>query len=109
MTTFNDYFSTQASDYAKYRPTYPEALFDYLAGLVTDHDAAWDCATGNGQVAVGLTPFFQTVYATDASADQITHAFPHPQIRYAVATAEASGLPSQSVDLVTVGLALHWL
>ncbi|HEY9645231.1 MAG TPA: class I SAM-dependent methyltransferase, partial [Chroococcidiopsis sp.] len=47
--------------------------------------------------------------ATDASADQITHAFPHPQIRYAVATAEASGLPSQSVDLVTVGLALHWL
>jgi ubiquinone/menaquinone biosynthesis C-methylase UbiE len=106
---FKDYFSTQASNYARFRPHYPDALFEVVAGLARGHDTAWDCATGNGQVAIGLTPYFQKIYATDASADQIAHAFPHEQIEYRVALAEQSGLPDCSIDLVTVGLALHWL
>ncbi|MDX2213517.1 MAG: class I SAM-dependent methyltransferase [Oculatellaceae cyanobacterium bins.114] len=106
--SFQDYFSKQASDYAKYRPHYPEELFAYLATLVTHHETAWDCATGNGQVAIGLMPYFQTIYATDASATQIANAFPHDRIHYSVAPARSSGLPDHSVDLITVGLALHW-
>lgn len=105
---FKDYFSNQAQNYAKYRPHYPPELFEYLAHLVPQPHAAWDCATGNGQVALGLASYFQTVYATDASAAQIAHAFPHERIHYAVAPAETSGLTDRSVDLVTVGLALHW-
>ncbi|MBD2461080.1 methyltransferase domain-containing protein [Oscillatoria sp. FACHB-1407] len=107
-SSFKDYFSKQASDYAKYRPHYPEALFAYLATLTTNHKTAWDCATGNGQVAIGLTPYFQTIYATDASATQIANAFPHDRIHYSVAPARDSGLPDRSMDLITVGLALHW-
>lgn len=106
--TFKDYFSKQSSDYAKYRPTYPNALFEYLASLMPAPVAAWDCATGNGQVAQSLTPWFSTVYATDASEKQISQAFQHDRITYRLAAAEASGLPDQSVDLVTVGQALHW-
>ena len=70
---------------------------------------AWDCATGSGQAALGLAPHFRRVVATDASAEQVRHAGPHPGIDYLVAPAEASGLADRSVDLVTVAQAAHWL
>ncbi|MEB3357016.1 MAG: class I SAM-dependent methyltransferase [Synechococcales bacterium] len=105
---FKDYFSSQAQAYAAYRPQYPPELFAYLASLSRDRHAAWDCATGNGQVALGLLPYFETIYATDASANQIAHAFQHPQITYAIAPAEQVPLADGLVELVTVGMALHW-
>lgn len=109
MTAFKDYFSNHAELYAQHRPAYPVALFQYLSEVVVNHEAVWDCATGNGQVAIGLTPYFQRIIATDASEQQIAHAIAHPQVEYRVATAEQAPLPDQSVDLITVGLALHWL
>jgi hypothetical protein len=48
---FPDHFSQQAGDYARYRPSYPAALVDYLASLTPRHDRAWDVGTGNGQAA----------------------------------------------------------
>jgi ubiquinone/menaquinone biosynthesis C-methylase UbiE len=106
--SFKDYFSQQSSDYAKYRPTYPEALFSYLAGIAPNRQIAWDCATGNGQVAVSLAGYFQQIYATDASTKQIANAFCHDRVTYTVAAAESSGLPDRSIDLLTVGQSLHW-
>ena len=106
--TFKDYFSKQASDYARYRPHYPESLFEYLASLVSEPETVWDCGTGNGQAALGLTPYFGKVVATDASANQIAQAFAHEKIGYSVAPAEQTDLASQSIDLVTVGTAVHW-
>ena len=47
--------------------------------------------------------------ATDLSAEQIAHAATDPRIEYRVAPAEASGLESGSVDLVTIAAAAHWL
>ena len=38
---------------------YPEKLFEYLATLCPEHKSAWDCATGNGQSAIGLNKYFQ--------------------------------------------------
>ena len=108
MAAFADHFSAAAGRYARFRPTYPTALFDYLAELAPRRELAWDCATGNGQVAVALAEYFDEVVATDASAEQIAHALAHPHVRYAVVPAEASGLDSASVDLVTVGQAMHW-
>ncbi|MBI1803363.1 MAG: class I SAM-dependent methyltransferase [Ignavibacteria bacterium] len=105
---FKDYFSQRAADYARYRPQYPEELFRYLASLVARHDLAWDCATGNGQAAQGLVPFFKRVVATDASIRQIEHAYPHDRIDYIVASAERSPLESSSVDLIAVATAVHW-
>lgn len=105
---FKDYYSKQANYYAKYRPEYPKALFDYLAILAPECQAAWDCATGNGQVALGLTPYFKQIYATDASEEQISRAFCHPKIKYSVASAEKVGLADKSIDLITVGQAVHW-
>jgi SAM-dependent methyltransferase len=106
--SFKDLFSKQADYYKKGRPNYPEELFQYLSSLCKQHDCAWDCATGNGQAAASLTPFFKKVIATDASESQLKNATHHPAIEYRKATAENSGIPSHSVDLITVATAIHW-
>ena len=106
---FKDYFSGHAKEYSKYRPTYPPELFEYLSSLTKQHDLALDCATGNGQAAIGLAPYFKEIIATDASSSQITHAEQHTKIKYNVATAEDSGIDSRSVDLITVATAIHWI
>jgi SAM-dependent methyltransferase len=108
MTKFKDYFSGHAAEYARFRPHYPEKLFEYLASISSRHELAWDCATGNGQAAVGLARHFTAVIATDASAQQIESAEPNERISYRVAPAEASEIDSASVDLILVAQALHW-
>ncbi|KAB2317833.1 class I SAM-dependent methyltransferase [Betaproteobacteria bacterium SCN1] len=105
---FKDHFSSASDAYAAFRPDYPDALYAWLAGQCGARAAAWDCATGNGQAARGLAAHFGRIVATDASAEQIRHAQPHPGVDYRVASAEASGLATASVDLVTVAQAAHW-
>ena len=105
---FVDAFSDAAELYARTRPAYPEALFAELAALAPARRCAWDCGTGNGQAAVGLARHFEHVEASDPSAEQIAHALADARVRYSVATAEQSGLPAASVDLVSVAQALHW-
>jgi SAM-dependent methyltransferase len=109
MAAFQDHFSGHAASYAAYRPTYPKAMFEWLARESPSRAFAWDCATGNGQAAVLLAEFFDHVEATDASEGQIANATPHPRVTYRVAESQASGLADDSVDLVTVAQALHWL
>ncbi len=105
---FPDHFSAVASGYAHFRPHYPDALFDALATLVPRTATVWDCAAGSGQASTALARRFAHVVATDASAEQIASATPHPNVDYRVALAEESGLPAASVGLVTVAQALHW-
>lgn len=104
----SDHFSAVADGYARYRPGYPPALFEWLGGLPARRRLAWDCATGSGQAAGDLAPYFRRVVATDSSPSQIARAEPYPGVEYRVAPAEASGLPAGAVDLITVAQALHW-
>ncbi len=106
--TFKDHFSKQAADYARFRPRYPREMFEYLGRIAPSHALAWDCATGNGQAAVGLAAVFERVIATDASEKQIANAEPHERVEYRVAPAEESGLESGTIDLIMVAQALHW-
>lgn len=106
--SFTDHFSRVSEIYARFRPRYPEALFDWLAAVAPARRLALDCATGNGQAAVGLVQRFDRVVATDASAAQLEVATAHPRIEYRVARAEASGLADASCDLVAAAQALHW-
>ena len=108
MTSFEDHFSGHAADYARYRPDYPAALFEFLAGLAPDRRRAWDCATGNGQAALGLASHFEAVVATDASVRQIQEAARRDGVHYAVASAEESPLEDEAIALVTAAQALHW-
>jgi ubiquinone/menaquinone biosynthesis C-methylase UbiE len=103
-----DLFSAQASEYARFRPGYPEALFLFLFAHSPAFERAWDCATGNGQIAVRLAERFGHVDATDISARQLQHAGRHPRIHYALGQAEAPDFPDAVFDLITVGQAAHW-
>ena len=105
---FHDHFSEIAQRYANFRPRYPAALFDWLATLVQRNSSVWDCACGNGQAALDIATRLDRVVATDASREQIASATARPNVEYRVAPAEQSGLPDQSVALITVAAAIHW-
>jgi SAM-dependent methyltransferase len=105
---FQDHFSAQAGEYARFRPQYPPALFAWLAQVAPTRTLAWDCGTGSGQAAVGLAEYFEQVVASDPSAEQIAHAGPHPRVRYVVGAAEDPPAPARGADLVTCAQALHW-
>jgi len=103
-----DLFSNQSADYARYRPSYPADLFNYIIQFTTSQQRAWDCATGNGQAAIALAEYFEEVSATDISARQLEKAITHSKIKYAVSSEENSGFSDNSFDLVTVAQAYHW-
>ncbi|OGX85044.1 class I SAM-dependent methyltransferase [Hymenobacter glacialis] len=103
-----DRFSAQAADYARYRIDYPPALYHWLLPQVGARERAWDCATGNGQVAAVLADSFVRVDATDLSANQLAQAAPRSNIHYQTATAEHTPFPNQRFDLITVAQAVHW-
>jgi ubiquinone/menaquinone biosynthesis C-methylase UbiE len=105
---FIDNFSFQSKEYSSSRPTYPEALFEFLNKVTPQRNLAWDCATGNGQAAIGLSKYFKKVIATDASKNQIQFAFWRENIEYKVFQAENAQLDNDSADIVTVTQALHW-
>jgi len=106
--TFKDHFSKVASAYAAHRPGYPAELVDFLASTAPRQGVAWDCGCGSGQLSVLLGDRFEHVIATDASAEQIQKAQPHPAIEYRCAPAEASGLVDTTVDLAVAAQAAHW-
>lgn len=103
-----DNFSTQAKGYAQFRPTYPQELYDFLLSLVQDKNAAWDCATGNGQVAAVLAGYFEQVFATDISENQLKNAVKAANITYLVESSEQSSFGDDTFDLITVAQAIHW-
>ncbi|RYY73106.1 MAG: class I SAM-dependent methyltransferase [Gammaproteobacteria bacterium] len=109
MTDFKDYFSTKSDSYAHYRPTYPHVLAEQLATLCKEKNIALDCGCGSGQFSLLLANYFEKIMATDASSNQIESATPHPKITYKVAPAEEVPLPNNSVDIITVAQAAHWL
>jgi SAM-dependent methyltransferase len=108
MKGFQDHFSAGAREYSAHRPAYPARLFDVLAAACDRRRAAWDCATGSGQAALGIASHFARVVATDASGSQLAFASPHPRVHYVRARAEAAPLAARCVDLVTVAQAAHW-
>ncbi len=106
---FKDYYSRQAEEYSKYRPAYPDELFEFLNSISIGHDIAVDCATGSGQAAKGLANYFKEVIALDASEAQIKNAHPVSNVKYKIAKAEDTGLEDETADLVTIATAIHWI
>ncbi|EIE23506.1 S-adenosyl-L-methionine-dependent methyltransferase [Coccomyxa subellipsoidea C-169] len=110
MAGFGHLFRNQASSYAAYRPTYPSGLYEviYDFAKLASYDSALDLATGSGQAAAVLSRKFQRVVALDQSEQQLKEAVRLPNIEYGHASAEETGVPGGSVNLVTVAQALHW-
>ena len=108
MKAAKDNFSEGSASYKKFRPVYPAALYNYIYAHVNNYNRAWDCGTGNGQVAEVLSKRFDQVIATDLSEQQISQAQVKPNVIYKVHRAEQPFLENQKFDLITVGQAAHW-
>ena len=107
--TSKDLFSSQSKAYAAFRPTYPAELYEFIFNRTRNFDIAWDCATGNGQVARDLSKRFKKVVATDISQQQLDEAFKASNIEYSISKAEETSFADETFDLITVGQALHWI
>lgn len=103
-----DYFSGQSSEYSKFRPNYPDEMIEKILALVKNREIALDVATGNGQVASKLAPFFQTVFGTDISENQLLQAPQMENVIYKKMPAEITDFTARQFDLITVAQAIHW-
>ena len=101
-------FQDRPETYAAARPTYPDALYDWLVGLLDHNERVWDVGTGTGQAAHALATRFDHVLATDVAPAQLERAVPRPNITYHAAPAHQSPAPDASLDLVTAATAAHW-
>jgi SAM-dependent methyltransferase len=106
--SFKDHFSASAQDYALARPSYPRALFDWIATIAPARDAAWEAGCGSGQASRDLATRFARVHATDPSAAQVAQAPEIANVMFAVEPGERCSLGDASVDAVCVAQALHW-
>lgn len=101
-------FGAQAKTYLNYRPSYPDALFNWIKTQASGNGLCWDVGTGNGQAATALARRFDQVHATDIDVAQIKNAQRQVNITYEVSAAHDSGLEAETVDAITVATALHW-
>lgn len=106
--TQRNWFASGGEAYARFRPTYPDALSDFLADVAPATARAVDVGCGTGQFTGQIARHFDEVIGLDPSADQIAHAAPHPRVAYRCAPAEATGLPDASTALIVAAQAAHW-
>ena len=103
-------FSDRAADYVKYRPSYPDgAIETILAGLSPPDDlVVADVGAGTGISARLLGDRGARVLAIEPGDEMRRAAAPHPRVSWVVGTADATSLPSESVDAVLCAQSFHW-
>lgn len=103
-----DNFSNNSKGYAAFRPGYPPEMFETIFSFANNRGEALDLATGNGQAAAELAKYFDAVYATDISQNQLDNAIKVNNIIYKCESAEQTSFRNAQFDLVTVAQAVHW-
>lgn len=103
-----DNFSSRSEDYSRYRPKYPLEAYRFIKSSLQGFEKAWDCGTGNGQVAGEIAQFFKEVKATDVSTNQIGNAVKKSNIEYSVQPAETTNFLNNEFDLIITAQAVHW-
>jgi len=107
-------FSSRVDDYVRFRPGYPPELLALLrdrCGLARNSVVA-DAGSGTGIFTRLLLENGYQVYAVEPNAAMRKAAEAalagFPGFRSVAATAEDTGLPGNSVDLITAAQAAHW-
>ncbi len=107
-------FSDRVEAYVRYRPTYPPTVIDLLrseCGLNASSVVA-DLGSGPGNLTALLLPIAARVYAVEPNKEMREAAerllAEHRNLVSIAASAEETGLPDGSVDLITAGQAFHW-
>ncbi|RUL78207.1 class I SAM-dependent methyltransferase [Dyella choica] len=107
-------FSDRVADYVRYRPTYPQALIDWLRkahGVTADWRVA-DIGAGTGISSKLFLDAGHTVIAVEPNAAMRNAATQwlgsHANFLAVDGRADATSLDDASVDLVSVAQAFHW-
>ena len=108
-------FGKAASDYAAYRAGFPDRLWTELEelGVHIDGARAVDLGTGTGTVARALALRGASVVGVDPALPLIDEArkldeHADVSVDYVTTTAEATGLKTDSADLVVAGQSWWW-
>lgn len=103
-------FSDRADDYARFRPSYPDAAIDAILGGLPPPDslAIVDVGAGTGIMSRLLADRGAHVVAVEPNAAMRAAAQEHPRVRFVDGSAEATTLAAATADLVVVAQAFHW-
>ncbi len=111
----NPDFSRTSQDYARHRAGFPDSLFERLANFGTgiSNQAIVDLGTGTGSLARGFAHRGCKVIGIDPAEKMLDQARELDsqagvQVEYRVASAEDTGLPDDTFDVVSAGQCWHW-
>jgi SAM-dependent methyltransferase len=115
--TFSDAkqrFSNRVADYVRYRPGYPAEILPLLktwCNLRAEHTVA-DIGSGTGLLSKLFLDFGNRVLGVEPNAEMRAAGEEflsgYPNFTSVAGSAEATTLPSDSVDFVAAGQAFHW-
>jgi SAM-dependent methyltransferase len=103
-------FDDRADDYVRYRPGYPPGAVDAILDRLGPPGAirAADIGAGTGISARLLGDRGLQVVAVEPGEVMRRAATGHPHVHWIAAAAEATGLRSQTFDLVLCAQSFHW-
>lgn len=108
-------FGRTVDDYERHRPGFPDQFFDLLVerGWVQGGRRVLDLGTGTGSVALGLAEIGLEVTGLDISKELLDGARRATKrrdldVRFVQGTAESTGQPDDSFDVVTAGQCWWW-
>ena len=109
MIDNKELFTHKSGDYSRFRPGYPAAAVDYLKKQ-TSGGKVVDIGAGTGIFTQALLRCFTDVSAVEPNAN-MRNEFKQqlPDIICSDGSGEATKLAADSVDLITVAQAFHWL
>lgn len=114
MVNIAEVFTPLAADYARYRPGYPTELLDDIVA-VCGLQPTWqiaDIGSGTGNLARLFLQAGYQVVGVEPNREMREPAerqlASYPTFRSLDGTAESIPLADQSIDLITVGQAIHW-
>ena len=105
-------FGHAADEFQRYRRDYPTALYDRILAKIPEQNRtrAIDLGAGTGIVTGHWVENFRDVISVEPDAGMATKIAEHfPRVTIRMVTAEEHEQPPESIDLISIANALHWM